>query len=87
MLGKLKPTGIGSIGAGIAGAVAVANFGLDESLAGNRAYASEEGKRGQLVEGKIRQMHQGDTRWLFSRKMQQRDAQAREDLAKQVFRC
>ena len=84
MLGKLKPTGIGSIGAGIAGAVAVANFGLDESLAGNRAYASEEGKRGQLVEGKIRQMHQGDTRWLFNLKMQQRDAQAREDLAKQT---
>lgn len=84
MLGKLKPSGIGSIGAGIAGAIAVANFGLDESLAGNRSYASEEGKRGQLVEGKIRGMHQGDTRWLFNLKMQQRDAEARKDLEAQT---
>jgi hypothetical protein len=84
MLGKLKPSGIGSVGAGIAGALAVANFGLDESLAGNRSYASEEGKRGQLVESKIRQMHAGDTRWLFNLKMQQRDADARKDLEAQT---
>lgn len=73
--------GIAGVASGIAGA---ANFALDETLSGSRSYASAEGRRGQLLESKIRQMHAGDTRWLFNLTQIQRDSEARKDLAAQT---
>lgn len=83
-LGKLKPSGVGSLMSGIAGAAAVANFGLDESLAGDRAYSGAEGRRGQLVENRIRSMHGGDTKFLFNLSQIQKDQDARRELGMQT---
>ena len=84
MFGKLKPSGIGSVMSGIAGAVAVGNFGLDETLAGDRGYSGAEARRGSMVEGKIRSMHAGDTKFLFNAMMAQQDAEQRRNLAAQT---
>lgn len=70
--------------AALAALAAVASWGLDESLAGDRAYAGAEARRGSLVEGRIRGMMGGDTRWLFNLSQIQRDGEARRELSAQT---
>lgn len=80
----IAPKGLAGIAGVAAGALGAVNFGLDESLAGDRAYAGAEARRGSLVESKIRGMHGGDTRWLFNLMQLQQDSTARQELGAQT---
>lgn len=87
------PKGLkGWAGIGLAGAAAVGvgynelaqgGFSLLDSSAGGTAYASAEAKRGQMVEGKIRAMMKGDTRWLINKMAAEQSQQGRNDLSTQ----
>ncbi len=83
----LKGTRWGGLALGAAAAVGVGynelaggGFSLFDSNAGGGAFASAEAKRGQLVEGNIRSMMKGDTRWLMNKMMAEQSMQGRNDL-------
>lgn len=80
----IAPRGLAGMAGVAAGALGAVNFGLDETLAGDRAYAGAEARRGSLVESKIRGMHGGDTRWLFNLMQLQQDSTARQELGAQT---
>jgi len=71
------------IGSSLAAIMAVANFGLNENRAGTRQFATESGKRADLVTGRMQALRGGDYKASYA--MQTLSGMAKEDVMSQTM--